>query len=663
MKYSLLLPIVGAIALYAPATHALSAQEVAKVAKQSTIRIENATSPGSGVIIKKEGNSYTVLTAAHVVRNRRSAFKAVAFDGGGGNISDIKEFPGRVDLAIVRFSSNNNYAVAKLAKNSSEVTEGSTVYVSGFPVSNVITDAIFNFTEGKVSANSSRPLSDGYSLVYNNNTLPGHSGGPVWNERGEVVAIHGKGDIDTKQKTSEINPNIRVKTGFNLGISINTFAQLSGRVGLNGFGGAAVVATNNKSRPVDDLLVTGLAKLQSRNFSGAIADFDRVIQLEPNRATAYQYRGRAKAYSLEEKVLKDSAYISNLYAQMLNDFDQDAELLLYKQFNKELRSALTDYNQAFKLDPSSRASLQGAAEMRIGLGEYPQAIQLLNRALQLKPEAETYAFRASAKLKQNDTAGATQDISKAISLDKKNPSLYNIRASIYNKQQQFGKAIQDYDQAMRLVPKTERYQILGYSISRATAKSNAKDFKGALADMTAVINSKAAKDSPALTSTFYLLRGSYNFNLERYPAALQDLNVAVQQDQSNSAIYFFRGAIYLKQEKYPSAQADLKKSVQLAPDFAEAHILLGATYTVQKNWSSSLTSLDRGIQLAENKPSKQEILAQGYEVRGYTHFLNGNRPQAIRDLEKSAQIYKVRNNSAKYKELQSRLASIRKQGG
>jgi tetratricopeptide (TPR) repeat protein/V8-like Glu-specific endopeptidase len=663
MKYSLLLPIVGAIALYAPATHALSAQEVAKVAKQSTIRIENATSPGSGVIIKKEGNSYTVLTAAHVVRNRRSAFKAVAFDGGGGNISDIKEFPGRVDLAIVRFSSNNNYAVAKLAKNSSEVSEGSTVYVSGFPVSNVITDAIFNFTEGKVSANSSRPLSDGYSLVYNNNTLPGHSGGPVWNERGEVVAIHGKGDIDTKQQTSEINPNIRVKTGFNLGISINTFAQLSGQVGLNGFGGGAVVATNNKSRPVDDLLVTGLAKLQSRNFSGAIADFDRVIQLEPNRATAYQYRGKAKAYSLEEKVLKDSAYLSNIYAQMLNDFDQDAELLLYKQFNKELRSALTDYNQALKLDPSSRASLQGAAEMRIGLGEYPQAIQLLNRALQLKPEAETYAVRASAKLKQNDMAGATQDISKAIGLDKKNHLLYNTRASIYNKQQQYGKAIQDYDQAMRLVPKTERYQILGYSISRATTKSNAKDFKGALADMTAVINSKAAKDSPALTPTLYLLRGSYNFNLEKYPAALQDLNVAAQQDRGNSIIYFFRGAIYLKQEKYPSAQADLKKSIQLAPDFAEAYILLGAIYTVQKNLSNSLASLDRGIQLAENKPSKQEILAQGYEVRGYTHFLNGNRPQAIRDLEKSSQIYKVRNNSAKYKELQSRLASIRKQGG
>jgi tetratricopeptide (TPR) repeat protein/V8-like Glu-specific endopeptidase len=661
MKYSLLLPIVGALAIYAPATHALSAPEVAKIAKQSTIRIESATSPGSGVIIKKEGNSYTVLTAAHVVRNRRSSFKAVAFDGGGGTITDIKEFPNRVDLAIVRFTSSNNYAVAKLTKNSSEVTEGSTVYVSGFPVSTVITEAIFNFTEGKVSANSSQPLSDGYSLVYNNNTLPGHSGGPVWNEQGEVVAIHGKGDIDTKQQTSEINSNIRVKTGFNLGIGINTFAQLSGQVGLTGFGGT-VVATASQPRPVDDLLVSGLSKLQSRNFSGAIADFDRAIQLEPKRASAYQYRGKAKAYSLQEKVLKNSAYISNLYAQLLNDFDQDADVLLYKQFSKELRDALTDYNQALKLDPSSRASLQGAAEIHIGFAEYPQAIELLNRALQLRPEAETYALRSTARLKQNDTAGATQDISKAIDLEAKNYSLYGIRADIYIKQQQYKKAIQDYDRALKLVPKNERYRILGYSISRATAKSNAKDFRGAAADITAIINSKEAQDSPALTPTLYLLRGAFNFSLEKYPAALQDLNVAGKLDPKNSIIFFFRGAIYMKQEKYPAAQVDLKKSVQLAPDFAEAHILLGATYTVQKNWASSLASLDRGIQLAENKPSKQEVLAQGYEIRGYTHFLNGNRPQAIQDLEKSAQIYKARKDTAKYQEIQGRLKQIRSMG-
>jgi tetratricopeptide (TPR) repeat protein/V8-like Glu-specific endopeptidase len=661
MKYSLLLPIVGALAIYAPATHALSAPEVAKIAKQSTVRIESATSPGSGVIIQKSGNSYTVLTAAHVVRNRNNTYQVMAFDGGGGAITDIKEFPNRVDLAIVRFTSDKNYEVAKLAKNSSEVAEGSTVYVSGFPVSAVITEAIFNFTEGKVSANSSRPLSDGYSLVYNNNTLPGHSGGPVWNDRGEVVAIHGKGDIDSKQQSSEINPNIRVKTGFNLGIGINTFAQLSGQVGLSGFGGTAVATAS--TRPVDDLLVSGLFKLQNRNFSGAIADFDRAIQLEPTRATAYQYRGKARAYSLQEKILQNSSYMSTFYGQLVNDLDQDGEVLLYKQFTPELRTALADYDQSLKLDPKSIASLQGAAEIHIGFGEYPQAIQLLNRALQLKPEAETYAMRANARLKSNDIPGATADINKAISLSGKEHALYGVRANIYTKQKQFQQALQDYDRALQLVPKNERFTSLGYYINRAMVKFNTKDYQGALADINSTINSKDAQDAPALKPSLYLLRGILNFYLDKVPAALQDINVAVKLDPNNSIVYFFRGTIYIKQTEYYQAQVDFQKSIQLAPEFAEAHLLLGATYVIQKEYAKSISSLDRGIQLAEGKTSKQEFLAQGYEIRGYAHVLNSNRAQGIKDLKRAIQLYNALNNTEKVKEIQGRLSDIDKAGG
>ncbi|MBR8840966.1 MAG: serine protease, partial [Stigonema ocellatum SAG 48.90 = DSM 106950] len=46
---------------------ALSKAEVVKIATQITVRINSKTRYGSGVIIKKEGNTYTVLTANHVV--------------------------------------------------------------------------------------------------------------------------------------------------------------------------------------------------------------------------------------------------------------------------------------------------------------------------------------------------------------------------------------------------------------------------------------------------------------------------------------------------------------------------------------------------------------------------------------------------------------------
>ena len=49
---------------------AQDASAVARVAKAITVRIEGATQ-GSGVLVKQEGNRYTVLTAWHVVKFKK----------------------------------------------------------------------------------------------------------------------------------------------------------------------------------------------------------------------------------------------------------------------------------------------------------------------------------------------------------------------------------------------------------------------------------------------------------------------------------------------------------------------------------------------------------------------------------------------------------------
>jgi len=60
----------AAVLLQAPAAVAQDASAVARIAKAITVRIEGATQ-GSGVLVKKEGNRYTVLTAWHVVSGNR----------------------------------------------------------------------------------------------------------------------------------------------------------------------------------------------------------------------------------------------------------------------------------------------------------------------------------------------------------------------------------------------------------------------------------------------------------------------------------------------------------------------------------------------------------------------------------------------------------------
>ncbi len=59
-----------AVLLQQASVVAQDSSAVARIAKAITVRIEGATQ-GSGVLVKKEGNRYTVLTAWHVVSGNR----------------------------------------------------------------------------------------------------------------------------------------------------------------------------------------------------------------------------------------------------------------------------------------------------------------------------------------------------------------------------------------------------------------------------------------------------------------------------------------------------------------------------------------------------------------------------------------------------------------
>jgi serine protease Do len=134
---------------------ALTKVEVSKVAQSVTVMIQNAQTPqdaGSGVIIKREGETYTVLTAHHVVQ-QSLGFKLMTPDKKLYPVvqGSIQPLPG-VDLALVQFKSAGSYGVAKIG-DSAQSPSGSASFVSGFPASNVnavISEPEYYFTSGEI---------------------------------------------------------------------------------------------------------------------------------------------------------------------------------------------------------------------------------------------------------------------------------------------------------------------------------------------------------------------------------------------------------------------------------------------------------------------------------------------------------------------------------
>jgi S1-C subfamily serine protease len=192
------------------------------IAKTITVKIDGANT-GSGVIMEHQGDRYLVLTNWHVVSrdNLPLAAKALTIhtaDGRKQQISTKKIVRvGKLDLAVLEFYSRYRYATAVIG-NSDRAIEGDTLYVSGWAdPSPELSTRTYQFLVGHLSGRIDQPQA-GYALIYTVNALPGMSGGPVLDHRGNLIGINGRAIVDLR--TGTVNSV--------LGIDINRYLRVKG---------------------------------------------------------------------------------------------------------------------------------------------------------------------------------------------------------------------------------------------------------------------------------------------------------------------------------------------------------------------------------------------------------------------------------------------------
>lgn len=188
---------------YTPAFNQHQGKSGSEIAKLVSVRILSNPGVGTGVIVARQGHTYTVLTCEHVVTDsKNNVYQLITVDGRSHQATWNQTVSfGNADLALVQFRSDRTYQVVKIA--SKQLSIGEQVYAAGFPNWHWIDKktientrnwgfSAFKLTTGTVELVLTRSLPKDYRIGYTNEIENGMSGGPVLNSQGQLIGINGR---------------------------------------------------------------------------------------------------------------------------------------------------------------------------------------------------------------------------------------------------------------------------------------------------------------------------------------------------------------------------------------------------------------------------------------------------------------------------------------
>jgi tetratricopeptide (TPR) repeat protein len=149
----------------------------------------------------------------------------------------------------------------------------------------------------------------------------------------------------------------------------------------------------------------------------------------------------------------------------------------------EYDKAITDYNEAIRLDPNSILAFIGGGDAYTNKGDYDRALADYNEAIRLDPKsALALSDRGVAYANKGDYDKALADHNEAIRLDSKSAHAFRNRGVVYAYKGDNDRAIADFNEAIRLDPKSA----LTFR-NRRDAYTNKGDYGRALADYNEAI--------------------------------------------------------------------------------------------------------------------------------------------------------------------------------
>lgn len=636
--------------------------KVDNIAEQITVKIDSVKNGnGSGVIVAKQGQTYYVLTARHVVEHQ-DQYQVITPDDQKysiqpNNITRLEN----ADLAVVEFTSNQTYQVATLGNYRPVLLDW--IFVSGFPANQNSLQRLLTAGKSEINgasvAKDQYSLSEGQELLNTNISYRGMSGGPILDTNGWVVGINTatEGESPTNQKGEQVEFSV----GFSLGIPIKNFLRQETKTRIKAEWLKVEVNKPDfdSHREVDNLIKHQLFNLvepakdadafawlnygnelwRLKSEDEAIRAFDKAIEIikrQPNFDKQYYalaYYGKGLAFKFmyitdkQPEAIKAFEQAIQIDPQLYQAWRSRGDILFQQAFSKDGDStsvlekyseAAKSYQQAIKINPQLFGLHTKLGYTYEKLGNYQGVIAAYTEAIKINPKSrEGYSGRVNAYYKLGKYAEAIADYTTIIKIDPNDYFAYSDRGFIYAQQGKYAEAIADYTLALKINPKDKDAYL-----NRALIYAQQGKHPESITDLNQGIK----------------LTGLDNLRYFSIRSSLSKLYLGMLINQNYVNADMTQGLVYANDEKYPEAIAAFTKAInninRKADSIKAVHIKLVLAlsyyyrglllYDNQKKYPEAIADFNQVIKIEPN-------FQHPYLIRGNIYTEQKKYPEAITD--------------------------------
>jgi tetratricopeptide (TPR) repeat protein len=398
----------------------------------------------------------------------------------------------------------------------------------------------------------------------------------------------------------------------------------------------------------------GEARLEKKDYEGAIELFQKALQLDPRNAEAAFFIGDAnislKRYdeaitaltqatkinpaSATSYSLLGTAYrLSGQHKQAVNAYASALAVPSKDEYwnegwEKNTRNYLKQSQNA--LDPNYQKTAEeyfDEGREYLDANKFAEAIESLKQAVRLKPDyAFAYGFLGQAYDRLNRTDEAIAALKQATRIDPNTSAFHGVLGEIYVGAKRFREGAEELEQALRLKP-GDRWskaldQALDGMVSEGIDDLEANKYEPAREIFTAVLRIHP-EDASALT-----LVGVAYLRLKQYPEAINSLKQSTRLAPKEHFTWGVLGEVYLTQQQNQEAIAAYTEALRLKPD--------------DKRWQAGLKNATEALNAptkdAARKDAEKPKDAEAYYEEGMNYFAAKNYREAIESLTNATKL-------------------------